>query len=59
MGHGAEGAGLDAGDVPVTATAVLDAAATSEVPVAVALHLVQMVETEVRVTVETVLEVVR
>jgi hypothetical protein len=34
------------------------AAETAAVSVAVAAHLVQMVETEVRVTVETVLEVV-
>jgi hypothetical protein len=59
LGQGAEGAGLDAGEVPVAATAVVVAAETATVPVAVALHLVQIVETEVRVTVETVLEVVR
>jgi hypothetical protein len=56
LGHGEEGAGLDAGDVPVEIPEV--AADTAAVWVAVAEHLVQMVETEVRVTVEIVLEVV-
>jgi hypothetical protein len=47
---------VDAAEVPVTTTEV--AAETSAVSVAVAAHLVQIVETEVRVTVDTVLEVV-
>lgn len=59
LGQGDDGAGLDAGDVPVAATEVSTetAAVCVAVAVAVAEHLVQIVDTEVRVTVETVLEV--
>lgn len=56
LGQGDEGAGLDAGEVPVAMDEV--AADTAAVSVAVAAHLVQIVETEVRVTVDTVFEVV-
>lgn len=56
LGQGDEGAGLDAGEVPVETTEV--AMETAAVSVAVAAHLVQIVETEVRVTVDTVWEVV-
>lgn len=55
LGQGDDGAGLDAGEVPVETMEV--ATETAAVSVAVAEHLVQIVDTEVRVTVETVLEV--
>lgn len=53
LGHGADGAGLEleAGEVPAGAVMVSEGA----VGVAPAEHLVQIVEVEVRVTVETVL----
>lgn len=57
LGQEDDGAGLDAGDVPVAATEVSTETAAVSVAVAVAEHLVQIVDTEVRVTVETVLEV--
>lgn len=55
LGHGAEGTGLDSGDTPLGTVVV---ATAGGIPVAVALHSVQTVETEVTVIMETVLEVV-
>lgn len=61
LGQGTEGAGLDTGETPPgTAGVVLavEEELVSVTAVGVAVHLVQIVETEVRVTVETVLDVV-
>lgn len=61
LGQGAEGAGLDTGETPVGTAPVLMAVErelVSVVAIAVVAHWVQIVETEVRVTVETVLDVV-
>lgn len=61
LGQGTEGAGLDTGETPVGTARVLLAVErelVSVAVVAVVVHWVQIVETEVRVTVETVLDVV-
>lgn len=61
LGQGAEGAGLDTGEIPVGTARVLLAVErelVSVAAVAVTVHWAQIVETEVRVTVETVLDVV-
>lgn len=57
LGQGAEGAGLEleAGEVPVEPGPAGVRVSMGAVEVALAEHLVQMVEVEVRVTVETVL----
>lgn len=59
-GQGADGAGLDTGKTPVGTARVLLAVereSVSVAAVAVVAHWVHIVETEVRVTVETVLDV--
>jgi hypothetical protein len=50
LGQGEDGAGLEVGDVPVSPGTVI----VSGTEVAPAEHLVQIVEVEVRTTVETV-----
>lgn len=56
LGQGAEGAGLDTGETPVGTA--FERELVSVVAIAVVAHWVQIVETEVRVIVETVLDVV-
>lgn len=57
LGHGAEGAGLSTGEMVVTMPELV--AETDDVFVVVAEHLVQIVDTDVSVTVDTVWEVVK
>lgn len=57
LGHGAEGIGLSTGEIVVTIPEAV--AETDDVFVVVVAHLVQIVDQEVSVTVETVLEVVK